>query len=81
MKRSRMLSLICVVAMVPVPLTASDGKLQNVDQPFAFRQGQRVYVTAFHTIEHFTSVNPRGMGVVPPTNIVDSHLPAELKVR
>ena len=46
-------------------------------QPFGFREGQSVYIRAFHTIEHSTA---RRANLVPATAIVDSHLPAELRV-
>lgn len=63
-------------------LTSATLAAQSLDRPagspFAFRAGQVVYVTAFHTIEHYVS---HGLQTRPPTNIVDNHLPAELRVR
>ena len=74
----RMVVLLSAGVLASVGLAAQNANEQSLDQRFIFRQGQTVYVTAFHTIEHFTS---RGLNVVPPANIVDSHLPAELRVR
>ena len=43
-----------------------------------FRQGQAVYVTAFHTIEHSPSSRSN---TIPSTNLVDNHLPAAFRIR
>ena len=74
----RILVVLCAAVLASVGLAAQNANEWKLDQRFIFRQEQTVYVTAFHTIEHFTS---RGLNVVPPANIVDSHLPAELRVR
>lgn len=47
-------------------------------QAFTFRSGQRVYVTAFHTLEHSVS---RSSSVTLPPTLIDAHLPAELRIR
>ena len=78
MKSRYIVVLLFAAVCASAGLAAQDGKDRKSDPPFTFRQGQTVYITAFHTIEHFTS---RGLNVVPPANIVDSHLPAELRVR
>ena len=74
----RIVVLLSAAFLASVGVAAQNANEQRLDKRFVFRQGQTVYVTAFHTIEHFTS---RGLNVVPPANIVDSHLPAELRVR
>lgn len=74
----RIVVLLSAALLASVGVAAQNANGQKLDQRFIFRQGQTVYVTAFHTIEHFTS---RGLNVVPSANIVDSHLPAELRVR
>lgn len=78
MKCRAILVLLLATLAATADLAAQDATTRTVPPPFSFRHGQTVYVTAFHTIEHFTS---RGLNVVPPANIVDSHLPAELQVR
>ena len=74
----RIVVLLSAALLASVGVAAQNATEQKLNHRFIFRQGQTVYVTAFHTIEHFTS---RGLNVVPPANIVDSHLPAELRVR
>ena len=77
MKTVQIGTLLLATVLMPATLAAQrpDG---SADTPFAFRPGQAVYVTAFHTIEHYAS---RGFQTRPPSNVVDNHLPAELRVR
>lgn len=68
-----------LLASVLMPATvAAQPAAAPIDTPFVFRAGQVAYVTAFHTIEHYVSY---GLQSRPPANIVDNHLPAELRVR
>lgn len=46
-------------------------------EPFAFRQGQSVFVTAFHTIEH----SARHSNTIGVNTLIDNHLPAEFRIR
>lgn len=77
MKTVQIGTLLLATVLTPATLAAQrpDG---TADTAFAFRPGQAVYVTAFHTIEHSVS---HGLQMRPPNNIVDNHLPAELQVR
>lgn len=45
---------------------------------FSFRDGQNVYITAFHKAEHVSKGRTRE---VQPSAVIDGHLPAELRVR
>jgi hypothetical protein len=69
-----------VVVLAIAMLTSSGLLAQNNAEErarlFTFRPGQAVYVTAFHTDFRTTRLNP-----IPPGNIVDTDLPAELRVR
>jgi hypothetical protein len=71
-------SVVFVAVMASHGLQAQDGNRETAVRPFTFRQGQAVYIVAYHTIEHFTAY---GRYPVPPTNVVDAHLPAEQRVR
>lgn len=64
-----------IAAVTSVSLTAH---AEEGAQSFTFRAGQRVYVTAFHTIEHSVS---RSSNVTLPPTLIDGHLPAELRIR
>ena len=69
-----------IVAFV-IAMLASSGLVaqdSTTERPkvFTFRPGQAVYVTAYHTDFRTARLTP-----VPPATIVDSHLPAELRVR
>ena len=70
--------LLGMVVLASSDLGASaDAPLQAADA-FAFRQGQSVYVTAFHTIEH--SAASRSTAIASGT-LIDNHLPAEFRIR
>lgn len=71
--------LLFAAIFAPAGLIAQNGAAQKPDSSFTFRQGQTVYITAYHTIEHAAS--GRGLNVIPALHSVDSHLPAELQVR
>lgn len=71
-------AFLSVAVLAPASLTAQIREEQKATQGFVFRQGQTVYVTAFHTIEHSTA---RRTASIPSTNIVDNHLPAEFRIR
>lgn len=71
-------SVVFVAVLASHALHAQDGKKEPATEPFTFRQGQAVYIVAYHTTEHFTAY---GRYPVPPTNVVDAHLPAEQRVR
>lgn len=77
MKTVQIGTLLLATVLTPATLAAQRPD-RPADTPFAFQAGQVVYVTAFHTIEHYVS---RGLQTRPPSNIVDNHLPAELRVR
>jgi len=69
---------VVFVAVLASGLQAQDGSRETAARPFTFQQGQAVYIVAYHTIEHFAAY---GRYPIPPTNIVDTHLPAEQRVR
>lgn len=71
-------STIIVAVLAMHGLHAQDSKSNPATGPFTFQHGQTVYIVVYHTIEHFTAY---GRYPVPPTNIVDLHLPAEQRVR
>lgn len=71
-------SVVFVAVMASHGLYAQDSNREPAATPFTFRSGQSVYIVAYHTIEHFTAY---GRNPIPPTNIVDMHLPAEQRVR
>lgn len=78
MKTPQVVVFLVATVFASAGLAAQDANVQQPAQPFAFRQGQTVYIAAYHTIEHFTA---HALNTIPPTNIVDSHLPAELSIR
>lgn len=65
-------AFLSVAVLVPASLTGEIREEQKPAQGFAFRQGQSVYVTAFHTIEHSAS---RRTNALSQTSNVDNHLP------
>lgn len=71
-------ALLSVAVLAPASLTAQIRKERTATEGFVFRQGQTVYVTAFHTVEHSTA---RRTDTIPSTNVVDNHLPAEFRIR
>lgn len=72
----RRIALALVIASFASSGLIAENSTEERAQPFAFRPGQAVYITAYHTDFRTGRGNP-----IPPGNIVDSHLPAELRVR
>lgn len=78
MFRQLFCSLVFVAALAAPGLRAQDRNREPAAQSFTFQNGQAVYIVVYHTIEHYTGY---GRYPIPPTNIVDRHLPAEQRVR
>lgn len=78
MYKQMLYSVVFVAVLAAHGLRAQDSNRETAARPFTFRQGQAVYIVAYHTIEHFAAY---GRYPIPPTNIVDTHLPAEQRVR
>ncbi len=78
MHKQMFYSVVFVAVLAMHGLRAQDSKKEPATEPFTFRRGQVVYIVAYHTIEHFRAY---GRYPVPPTNIVDMHLPAEQRIR
>lgn len=74
----RTVVLFVAICSAAPDLMAQTAQQQGSSHPFTFRQGQAVFITAYHTIEHFVS---HGLAPARPTNVMDNHLPAELRVR
>lgn len=70
-------AVLCTWVLSSGGVGAQAGAQPPGREPFAFRQGQSVYVTAFHTIEH-SARHSNTIGVGTP---IDNHLPAELRIR
>lgn len=71
-------SVVFVAVLASSSLYAQDSNREAATGSFTFRDGQAVYIVVYHTIGHYTG---SGRYPIPPTNIVDRHLPAEQRVR
>lgn len=70
-------AVLCLGVLSATGVGAQAGAQPPVREPFVFRQGQSVYVTAFHAIEHAARrSNPIGVN-----GGIDNHLPAEFQAR
>lgn len=67
------------LGMISVGVTAGaqEGTAARSVQSFTFRPGQRVYIAAYQTFDHFAS---RQLAAYPPGKMVDRHLPAEFRI-
>lgn len=70
-------AVFCSLVLFSTGVGAQSGAQPPRREPFVFRQGQAVYVTAFHAIEHST----RRSHATRVSGGIDNHLPAELQVR
>ena len=76
--------ILHIAALLLVTVLSSTGAGAQTGEPpkstnaFAFRHGQSVYVTAFHTIDHSAARRNAGVG---PSPLIDNHLPAEFRIR
>lgn len=69
--------VFCTWVMSSTGVGAQAGREQPGREPFMFRQGQSVYVTAFHAIEH----SARHSKTLGAGALIDNHLPAEFRIR
>lgn len=76
--RSRLMSVVAIAAIVSSPSPSAQRREEAAGSRFAFQPGQRVYVTAFRTIEPSSA---RHAAALPSDVVMDNHLPAELRMR